>query len=72
MFAQSQVRDETKRRPCYRVYWLRGGGRIDGAEIIRSEDDGEAMTTARGMADGRSVEVWDRERFIGRLDHHIS
>ena len=42
-----------------------------GAEIIRSEDDGEAMTVARGMTDGRSVEVWDRERFIGRLDHHI-
>jgi hypothetical protein len=69
MTAQAQVRDETKQRPCYRVYWLRGDGRIDGAEIIRTEDDGEAMTMARGMTDGRSIEVWDRERFIGRLDH---
>ena len=71
MIAQAQVRDETKRRPCYRVFWLRRDGRIDGAEIIRSADDREAMTMARGMTDGRSIEVWDRERFIGRLDHHI-
>lgn len=71
MIAQAQVRDKTKRRSCYRVYWLRGDGRIDGAEIIRSEDDSEAMTVARGMTDGRSVDIWDRERFIERLDHHI-
>lgn len=71
MIAQTQVRDETKRRLCYRVVWLRRDGRIEGAEIICSADDREAMTMARGMTDGRSIEVWDRERFIRRLDHHI-
>jgi hypothetical protein len=70
MIAQAQVRDET-RRPFYRVYWLRRDGRIDGAEVIRSADDREAMTMARGMTDGRSIEVWDRERFVGHLNHHI-
>ncbi|MGU3340760.1 hypothetical protein ACLBXJ_22320 [Methylobacterium mesophilicum] len=71
MIAQAQVRHETTRRPCYRVYWLRGDGWIDGAEIIRTEDGGKTITMARGMTDGRSVEVWDRGRFIGRLNHHI-
>lgn len=66
MTARAQFCDEAQAR--YRVYWLGGEGRIDGAEAIRSVDDHEAIATARGMTDGRSVELWDRGRFIGRFD----
>lgn len=55
-------------RPLYRVIWINSAKLIDGAEIIRSIDDREAIATARGMADGRSVELWDRNRFIARFN----
>lgn len=66
MTVRAQSRDEAQAR--YRVYWLGGEDRIDGAEAIRSVDDHEAIATARGMTDGRSVELWDRGRFIGRFE----
>jgi hypothetical protein len=68
MTAHAQPCDEAHARARYRVYWLGGEGRIDGAEAIRSVDDGEAIATVRSMTDGRSVELWDRGRFIGRFD----
>ncbi|CAM2935067.1 hypothetical protein JHFBIEKO_2302 [Methylobacterium mesophilicum] len=71
MLAQSQVRGETKRHRCYRVYWLRRDGRIDGAEIIRYEDDDEAMTIARGMTDGR-IELTPHEATRWSNDLRVS
>jgi hypothetical protein len=68
MTARAQIGDEAKQVPCYRVYWLGGGDRIDGAEVIQSHDDAEAIVTARGMTDGRHIELWDRGRFIGRFE----
>lgn len=64
--AQSCYGAHTQAR--YRVYWLGDANRIDGAEVIRSINDGDAIATARGMTDGRSVELWDGGRFIGRFD----
>ncbi len=66
MHAQSS--EAAQRQPCYRVYWISQSDRIEAAEIIASHDDSEAIVTARGMIDGRSVELWDRGRFIGRFD----
>jgi hypothetical protein len=67
MTARAQIGDEARRTSRYRVYWLSGDDHIDGAEAIRSHDD-EAIATTRGMTDGRSVELWDRGRFIGRFE----
>lgn len=68
MNAYAQPCDEAPVRARYRVYWLGGQGLIDGAEAIRSMDDREAIAVARGMTDGRSIELWDRSRFIERFD----
>lgn len=68
MTARAQIGHEASRSSRYWVYWLGGADRIDGAEVIRSHDDVEAIATARGMTDGRSVELWDRDRFIGRFE----
>lgn len=68
MNAHAQSCDEADVQARYRVYWLGGHGLIDGAEAIRSFDDLEAIATARAMTDGRSVELWDRGRFIERFD----
>ncbi|MHB2208187.1 hypothetical protein [Methylobacterium sp. CM6257] len=64
----AQIGDEARQGARYRVYWLGGEDRIDGAEAIQSYDDAEAIATARGMTDERSVELWDRGRFIGRFE----
>jgi hypothetical protein len=68
MNAHAQSCEAAHARARYRVYWLGGEGRIDGAEIIQAVDDREASATARGMIDGRCVELWDGGRFIGRFD----
>jgi hypothetical protein len=68
MKADAQTCDEAQAHARYRVYWLGVRGLIDGAEAIWSMDDREAIATARGMMDGRSVELWDRKRFVGRFD----
>jgi hypothetical protein len=68
MTARAQIGDETRQSSRYRVYWLGGDDRIDGAEVIQSHDYGGAIATARGMTDGRTVELWDRGRFIGRFE----
>lgn len=64
----THVGNQPARRPLYRVLWINSAKLIDGAEIIRSFNDGEAIATARGMTDGRGVELWDRNRFIARFD----
>jgi hypothetical protein len=72
MKAHAHPCDEAQAHARYRVYWLGVRGLIDGAEAIWSTDDREAIATARGMTDDRSVELWDRKRFVGRFDPEIS
>ncbi|MFC6789103.1 hypothetical protein ACFQE0_05335 [Methylobacterium komagatae] len=64
----THVANRPHARPLYRVIWINSDALIDGAEIIRSADDREAISTARWMVDSRSVELWDRDRFIARFD----
>lgn len=56
--------------PEYRVYTI---GHTDGQFIavrsIECPNDQAAIRQARQMLDGHSLEVWELERFIVRLDH---
>ena len=53
---------------CYRVFRLDAQGRVDGAEIIHAVDDQAAIQMVRDLVGNRSLELWDRGRFIERFD----
>jgi hypothetical protein len=53
---------------CYRVFRLDAQGRVDGAEVIHAVDDEVAIQMVRGLVGSRSLELWDRGRFIERFD----
>jgi len=50
----------------YRVYCFDGGSRIIGAEWIEAESDEAAFRSAQETFDCFRIEVWDRDRLIGR------
>jgi hypothetical protein len=56
--------------PEYRVYTI---GHVDEQFIavrsIESPDDDAAIRQAQQMLDDHSLEVWELERFVIRLDH---
>jgi hypothetical protein len=51
----------------YRAYLLNPGGHIYWVKIIDCTDDQDAVQTAKQFIDGCDVEVWDRDRLIGRV-----
>ena len=51
----------------YRALLLNTDGKILRVRSITAEDDDKASDIARGMLDGRAVELWDRNRFIKRF-----
>ena len=51
----------------YRVYCFDGAGRMESAEIIQAENDTEALAVAWTMNKAINCEVWDQNRFVGRL-----
>ena len=59
--------------PEYRIYTI---GHTDGQFIavrsIECPDDQAAIRQARQMLDWHSLEVWELERFVIRLDLHPS
>lgn len=52
----------------YRVYFLDSQDHIRAAREFEAETDEAALRTAREFASGQVVELWNRKRFIGRLD----
>lgn len=50
----------------YRIYEIGDGDHIVKATALTCKDDHE-ITTARELAAGRVVEVWNGERFVARL-----
>lgn len=50
----------------YRVYCLDCGSRIISAEWIKADSDDAALHSAKGTFDCFKVEVWDRDRLVGR------
>ena len=55
-------------KDCYRVFRLDAADRVDQAEVIHSPDDVAAIDIVRGLVGNRSLELWDRGRFVGRFD----
>ena len=51
----------------YRIYEIGDGDHIVKATALACKDDHEALATAREVAAGRVVEVWNGERFVARL-----
>ena len=52
----------------YRLYRLDGAGKIVGAEWLRAEDDNDAAQQARDREFQSTVEIWDRNRMVIRIE----
>lgn len=52
----------------YRVRLLDVAGRVLRTKTITAADEAEALHRARTFMDGRSVELWDGDRLVLRLD----
>jgi hypothetical protein len=54
---------------AYRIYTLSRYDRVRGPpRVIDCPDDDSAMHQARKFMDGRSLELWDGPRLVGRLN----
>ena len=51
----------------YRVYIVGKDGRFIGVREIEAADDKAALRKAKQYAGEREVEVWQRERHVGRI-----
>jgi hypothetical protein len=51
----------------YRVYLLDGNGRIVAVREHQAENDAAVLKIAKQYCSGRSIEVWQRARFVGNL-----
>jgi hypothetical protein len=56
-----------KRLPNYRLYRLDGAGNITTAEWLTADDDEKAAELARDPDAQTTVEVWDRDRLVARI-----
>ena len=54
--------------PTYRVYLIDENNRVTSYKPVDADSDAEALHAARAFVDGCDVEVWDRDRKIGRLE----
>lgn len=50
---------------AYRIYHIDGAGRFSTGDWIQAEDDAAALKVAAKR--GRSVEVWQGGRLVGRI-----
>lgn len=51
----------------FRLYRLDGAGKIASAEWLAADDDDQALEMARDLNAPTSLEIWDRNRFVGRV-----
>ena len=63
MRGENTESDET----AYRAYELNSEDRIVTFTIVTAASEDEAVEQARLMADGCTIELWDRERMIARF-----
>ena len=54
--------------PTYRAYLIDENNRVASYKPVDADSDAEALQAAREFVDGCDVEVWDRDRKIGRLE----
>lgn len=52
----------------YRLYRCDGSGKIRSAEWLAALDDEAVVAQARGLSAGVILEIWERQRFVARLD----
>jgi len=58
--------------PVYRAYVMKPDNHIRSAHILDAANDDEATRAARPLLDGHAIEVWDRSRFVIRLEPDLS
>lgn len=54
--------------PLYRVFHLNEEDRIARAEVIEAASDADAVARGQTLAQGHAVELWDRGRFVARIE----
>lgn len=54
--------------PYYRLYFIDGSGHIRHAVELECADDDAARAQAMKHADGRVLELWNRDRLVWRQD----
>ena len=52
----------------YRLYFLDQANHNSAVVEFGSDDDEAALDEARGHADGRTMELWNRDRLIQRFE----
>jgi len=51
---------------AYRIYKIDRKGRVNGPpQIVRCEDDDEALIEARKYVDGQGIEIWCDDKRVG-------
>ena len=53
--------------PQYRLFFIDPFGQFQDVEIIDGADDEQAVAKARQHVNGEEMELWHRDRFIGRI-----
>lgn len=54
--------------PLYRVFHLNEEDRIARAEVIEAASDADAVAHGQKLALDHAVELWDRGRFVARIE----
>ena len=53
---------------AYRIYCLDGASRFVRADWLEAVNDATALTEAKSLDECFRVEVWDRDRLVGRIE----
>jgi hypothetical protein len=54
--------------PDYRAYLIGSDGHFFNSVALDAPDDEAAIVTAKQLVDGHDVELWQRDRKIGKFD----
>jgi len=55
----------------YRAILIDQFGNITGREDFQAKDDLHAVQVAQNYVNGHSVEVWQAERIVGKMERHF-
>jgi len=51
----------------FRLYRLDGAGKIGSAEWLEADDESHALELARELNSETTVEIWNRNKLVGRV-----
>jgi hypothetical protein len=51
----------------YKLHCFDAAGKIESAEVLDANNDGEAVILARALNNTFSCEIWNRDRLVARL-----